>query len=582
VIRFAFAGRCSTEDLQDPEASRNWQFTRAQALIEPAGGQIVAEYFDIGHSRALPWKRRPRAKALLEALRDPDRGFDAVVIGEPQRTFYGNQFGNTFPVFVHFQIPLWVPEVGGPIDPDNEAHDLVMSVFGGMSKGERNRIKIRVRTAMSSQVQLQGRYQGGRPPYGYRIADAGPHPHPAKAATGQRIHTLEPDPDTAPVVQRIFREYVDGTGRDAIAARLNQDHIPCPSAHDPARNAHRSKKAWQGNTVRAILLNPRYTGYEVWNKQRKVEQLIDVDDVTLGHRTRMTHNPTSQWIRSHEPAHEAIISPELFDAAQAARARRAPTRQERSGRSGGRPYLLRGLIRCDTCGRKMQPATIRDTVYYRCEYKTDDALLHPGLDHPRTVYLREDTLTTALDPWIARAFEPERLTTTLHALAQVDQALAAAADAVTPERHQARQQITDCDKRLAHYQRALDAGADPTVVTQWINQAQKDKEAAQAKLDALPAAAPPRAKKTPPLTEDQIRQIADSMISVAQRIRTADPTTKGPLYQALGITIRYENATRTATVKSRPSHAYRQAECPRSELPANDTLVVARGRLRQP
>ncbi|MFJ9558693.1 hypothetical protein ACIRQQ_01445 [Streptomyces fuscichromogenes] len=68
------------------------------------------------------------------------------MIGEPQRTFYGNQFGNTFPVFVHFRIPLWVPEIGGPIDPDNEAHDLVMSVFGGMSKGERNRIKIRVRT----------------------------------------------------------------------------------------------------------------------------------------------------------------------------------------------------------------------------------------------------------------------------------------------------------------------------------------------------------------------------------------------------------------------------------------------------
>ncbi|MEV6296314.1 hypothetical protein AB0M41_39195 [Streptomyces sp. NPDC051896] len=32
-----------------------------------------------------------------------------------------------------------------------------------------NRIKIRVRTAMSSQARLQGRYLGGRPPYGYRI-----------------------------------------------------------------------------------------------------------------------------------------------------------------------------------------------------------------------------------------------------------------------------------------------------------------------------------------------------------------------------------------------------------------------------
>ncbi|WP_280216777.1 recombinase family protein [Nocardia neocaledoniensis] len=110
----------------------------------------VAEFFDIGQSRSIPWRRRPHAGRLLELLRDPDRGFDAIVIGEPQRAFYGNQFGLTFPVFVHYGVELWVPEVGGPIDPDSETYDLIMSVFGGMSKGERNRIKVRVRAAMAA------------------------------------------------------------------------------------------------------------------------------------------------------------------------------------------------------------------------------------------------------------------------------------------------------------------------------------------------------------------------------------------------------------------------------------------------
>jgi hypothetical protein len=41
----------------------------------------VAEYFDVGQSRSLPWKRRPRAARLLADLADPHRGFDAVVIG---------------------------------------------------------------------------------------------------------------------------------------------------------------------------------------------------------------------------------------------------------------------------------------------------------------------------------------------------------------------------------------------------------------------------------------------------------------------------------------------------------------------
>jgi site-specific DNA recombinase len=132
----------------------------------PRSGLIVTQYFDIGQSRSLPWQRRPEAARLLAALPDPGRGFTAVVIGEPHRAFFGSQFGLTMPLFHHYGLQLWVPEVGGPIDPDNEAHDLVMSVFGGMSKGERNRIKVRVRTAMASQTLLEGRYLGGRPPYG--------------------------------------------------------------------------------------------------------------------------------------------------------------------------------------------------------------------------------------------------------------------------------------------------------------------------------------------------------------------------------------------------------------------------------
>jgi site-specific DNA recombinase len=64
-LAFAFYGRVSTEDQQDPQASYDWQITRARQLIEPRGGVIVAGYFDIGLSRALPWQRRPQASRLL-------------------------------------------------------------------------------------------------------------------------------------------------------------------------------------------------------------------------------------------------------------------------------------------------------------------------------------------------------------------------------------------------------------------------------------------------------------------------------------------------------------------------------------
>jgi site-specific DNA recombinase len=99
-----------------------------------------------------------------------------------------------------------------PIDPHNEVHDLVMSVFGGMSKAEWNRIKIRVRTAMEAQARIEGRFLGGRPPYGYCLVDAGPHPNPAKAADGRRLHRLELDPFAAKVVERIFAEFLADPG----------------------------------------------------------------------------------------------------------------------------------------------------------------------------------------------------------------------------------------------------------------------------------------------------------------------------------------------------------------------------------
>src|SRR5665213_270339 len=148
AVPFAFYGRVSTEDAQDPVASEAWQVRRSNDLIGPHSGEVAARYFDIGVSRSLPWSRRPEAARLLEDVANPDRGWDALVIGEPARAFYGTQFAMTFPVLTHYGVTLWVPEVGGPVDPDSEAHEIMMNLYGGMSKGERNRIKIRVRTAM--------------------------------------------------------------------------------------------------------------------------------------------------------------------------------------------------------------------------------------------------------------------------------------------------------------------------------------------------------------------------------------------------------------------------------------------------
>ena len=62
-----------------------------------------------------------------------------------------------------------------------------MLALGLQSRREITPTRIRVRTAMAAQTREQGRYLGGRPPYGYRLGDAGPHPNKAHAGLGRPL-----------------------------------------------------------------------------------------------------------------------------------------------------------------------------------------------------------------------------------------------------------------------------------------------------------------------------------------------------------------------------------------------------------
>ncbi|MEV6445088.1 recombinase family protein [Amycolatopsis sp. NPDC051716] len=551
-MRFAFYGRVSTEDQQDPEASRNWQLARAKALVDKHG-EIVAEFFDIGQSRSIPWKRRPEATRLLAAMRNPDRGFDAVVIGEPQRAFYGNQYGLTFPVLVHYGVGLWVPEVGGAIEPESEAHDLVMSVFGGMSKGERNRIKIRVRAAMAAQASVEGRFLGGRPPYGYRLADAGPHPNPAKATEGKRLHRLEPDPDTAPVVQRIFAEYIGGRGKFAIAEALTRDGILSPSSNDPARNRHRTGVAWAKGAVSVILTNPRYTGRQVWNKQRKDEVLIDVEDVGLGHETKMRWNTRDKWIFSEEIVHEPIIDVETFQRAQEITAAKGAGRTTRERTRTQHRYVLRGLLHCGICGRRMQGQKSRDQLLYRCRYPNEYGLANKT-EHPRNVYLAERDLLGPLDRWLSTCFAPHRLTETIDNLYEAQPELD-----IDPGAAAATKTIEECDRALGRHRAALEAGADAALVAGWITETQARRAEAKARIVARP--------QRQRLSKEQIGDLVERLGDIRKMLATADAERKAEVYRQLQLHATYHPGKRQVRIETNlDPHSWGYGKCPRGDL----------------
>jgi site-specific DNA recombinase len=533
VKRLAFYGRVSTEDQQDPEASRGWQLSRARQLVEPAGCAIVDEFFDVGTSRSLPWKRRPEGARLLDALAKPDRGFDGVVIGEPQRAFYGNQFSLTFPVFTHYGVQLWVPEVGGPVDPGSEAHDLVMNLFGGMSKGERTRIQLRTRAAMSDLASRTDRFLGGRPPYGYRLVDAGPHPNPGRAAAGQRAHRLVADEVTAPVVRDIFKSFVGGAGVRAIAQRLTDTGIPSPSAHDPARNSHRDPRGWAFSAVRAILTNEAYTGRRVWAKQQKFEELLDPDDVAAGNRTRLRWRPEDQWIRPEVKTHIALVEDDLF---VAARGRLASTRPgTRKPRSSIHAYPLRGILFCSICGRRMEgtwrKAKTGETgrVLYRCALRHNRALTQDFPDHPNTLYLSEDAILEPLDQWIASI-------TTSEALAEHQGPSAQTTST------QLRAKLAEVDRKIASLIAAIEAGVDLPLVSEQLNRRARERDGLEAEIRSLP--------RERVLSPTEMRQALDQLGGIANILARADSSTREKIYNSLGVQMVYDHVARRVTVNA--------------------------------
>lgn len=166
-LSFAFYGRVSTEDNQDPESSRHWQLSLARTLITPRGGVIVEEFFDVGHSRSLPWQRRPEASGLLAASR-------------LQRSRHRRAASRL---------------LRKPVRSDHAAvHALRRPVVGA---GGRRCDRSRQRGARPRHVCLRGHEQGraepgqGAGPHGYGFPDATGGPLPGRAPT-VRLHAQGP------------------------------------------------------------------------------------------------------------------------------------------------------------------------------------------------------------------------------------------------------------------------------------------------------------------------------------------------------------------------------------------------------
>ena len=182
---------------------------------------------------------------------------------------------------------------------------------------------------------VNGLFNGNRTPYGYKRSE-------------NDRHKLVIDEECAKNVRRIFDLYLEGTALNQIAYTFNDEHIPTPSQiSGTGRNVC---TIWKPSSIKHILKNEVYIGNMVQEKCKRINYKLK----------KRIKNDKNDWIRV-ENTHEPIIDKEKFYAVQDILASKSETRVK------SRNLLLKGLVVCSDCGKKMGITThSSDTVYMRC------------------------------------------------------------------------------------------------------------------------------------------------------------------------------------------------------------------------
>ncbi|WP_234438545.1 recombinase family protein [Streptomyces sp. NRRL S-340] len=429
------------------------QLRNARAAL-PAGWVIVAHFYDVesgrkelherGNSLAhqnfeIPIPRDGSVTDLLKEAQRPNRRFAAVICESIERIARRTYFGTKIEYELE-QAGVALCAADEPIVTDPRAK-LATPTLTRRIKQAVSEWYVLQMLELSWDGFIEHISQGwnvGKPPYGY-LAEKVPHPVPARRAEGRTKHRLIPDPPRASAVTFIFQlRGLDKLGYDAIADRLNLDLAAYPPP-EPTR-PDVALGCWSGSAVREILRNPKYTGYQVWNRRA----------MKKGGR----YNDPKDWVWSPRPVHEPLVTKELFDAVSTVGRKRQGSRATHGANAHPatkRSYVLRSYVYCDTCDRRMFGKSRHQISYYACQPDPNEHRDQPWFpDHPKSLWIREQILIASISRFFAtRIFGFDRRS---HLGAALEAARSAdgAGDRIGKERAALGRTISAIGQRQAH------------------------------------------------------------------------------------------------------------------------------------
>lgn len=351
-VRAAIYARRSTEE---QSASLDRQIGECEQFIEREGWTVGETYTDSKSG----WKPDVPRPSFDRMMRDATAGeFDVLVVWEVSRL--SRQEGDDSALAMIWRLRkagVEVHSVAERSTGNDLADDLTLLIKSHAAKEESDTKSKRV-TSGKRRGALNGVYQGASPPFGYRFS----HREPRGSRT---IKVYEADPETAPILRRIYMEYIAGESPQRIADRLTTEGITPPRAGVNHTYRRRNEPVWHQATIRSLVSNPLSAGFATYRKQRIKEcACASLDDIAEGGQRR--EEAVRRW---NDCAHEWVRSanvPGAIDVETWERARRiADLRSEPAkGRQGNRSgrgnnidtaarFLLAGMVWCGNCGERI-------------------------------------------------------------------------------------------------------------------------------------------------------------------------------------------------------------------------------------
>lgn len=319
-MRIGILGRTSSEDQAERGTIKN-QIEFGEKYCDLHKLKIAEWYLDDGVSGTIPLEQRPEGARLLADAKAGN--IDLLLIYKLDR------LGRSARIILNAvyeleQYGVKIRSMTEPFDTGDPSGRFLLTILAGVADLERETILERMWYG-ANRAARAGKWLGGIVPFGYLVNDDGFLTINEETLPG----TYMGEADVVRLIYRLLVEQHYSTIK--IADYLNALGIPTAYTRDSRLMKHGKRKVktsgiWRPSRVRAIVINATYKGLHQYGKrsakkreiiEREVPAIVSVDI----------------WERAQQVLHENQIE--------------AP-------RNSRHNYLLRGLIKCGTCGLTYQ------------------------------------------------------------------------------------------------------------------------------------------------------------------------------------------------------------------------------------